>query len=434
MGEAGDQRGRNGATPAEVPPVLRIRPVRAWPVWTLPAHALVLVFVVHVAVLVLVAMATSGFAPRGGDFAEGVLLVALGLVHTEGFARAERPRRLRSAPHHVDLTSVWLFAAALAIPAPLAVVVGSIVRTHYWVRTSRPSVPCFKSLYSTSTMLLGTLASSYVASDLNGNVTFVRADLGPVALALVAFTTINASLVALAIALTTRCSTISDLVGHWDDNLLELAMLTVGVLVAAMLAFNPWLVLLLFPSLFLAHRALLVRHLEEVVSTDGKTGLLTASAWSAEAERGFRRGGSSRAVLVLDVDHFKAVNDAHGHLVGDRVLAAVADAVRNEVDDRDLVGRFGGEEFVVLLERCEDGESGAIAAAERIRRRVEGLRVRVPTAEAEHGVGNVTVSVGVALHPHHGADLQALLRSADAALYAAKRAGRNAVRISTRNH
>ena len=142
------------------------------------------------------------------------------------------------------------------------------------------------------------------------------------------------------------------LFGDVDDNVLELATLTLGALVALVLGINPWLVALVLPPLLVLHRAVLVGQLEEAAAIDGKTGLLNAHTWGARAEHQLRRArgaGVPHAVLVLDLDHFKAVNDLYGHLAGDQVLAAVAKALRSEVRDRDLVGRFGGEEFVILL-------------------------------------------------------------------------------------
>jgi predicted signal transduction protein with EAL and GGDEF domain len=141
-------------------------------------------------------------------------------------------------------------------------------------------------------------------------------------------------------------------VGTADENLLEIATLCVGALVAAVMVVNPWLVLLSVPPLLVLQRAVSVRHLERVASIDAKTGLLNSAAWHARAERAVTRSGrrpGSAAVLVLDLDHFKDVNDTYGHLAGDEVLAAVADALQAEVRDGDLVGRFGGEEFVILL-------------------------------------------------------------------------------------
>jgi diguanylate cyclase (GGDEF)-like protein len=201
------------------------------------------------------------------------------------------------------------------------------------------------------------------------------------------------------------------------------------------LVLNPWLVLLALPPLVVLHRAVLVRHLEEAASIDGKTGLLNAAAWHAQAERLLQRSSPAdgpRGVLVLDLDHFKTVNDTHGHLAGDQVLSAVAGAVRAEVRERDLVGRFGGEEFVVLLAGPAAGDAAELeAVAERIRSRVARLRVEIPTPDGPLSVSGLTVSIGVAVSPAEGADLRTLLQVADTALYAAKRAGRNAVRTGT---
>jgi diguanylate cyclase (GGDEF)-like protein len=105
--------------------------------------------------------------------------------------------------------------------------------------------------------------------------------------------------------------------------------------------------------------------------------------------------------------------------------------VRDEVRDDDLVGRFGGEEFVVLLPSTdtEDGRVAAVAVAERIRRRVADIQVDVPDSSGAVVVDNLTVSIGGASFPTDGADLGQLLEVADTAMYAAKRAGRNTVRM-----
>ena len=170
-----------------------------------------------------------------------------------------------------------------------------------------------------------------------------------------------------------------------------------------------------------------------MAATDGKTGLLNAHTWCVRAEHQLRRAdraGVPLAVLVLDLDHFKSVNDVHGHLAGDQVLAAVAGALQSEVRGRDLVGRFGGEEFVILLVgQPFGGETDLGAIAERIRERVATLSVDVATAEGAERITKLSVSVGGALHPGGRADLIGLLGIADTALYSAKRAGRNQVRM-----
>ena len=135
-----------------------------------------------------------------------------------------------------------------------------------------------------------------------------------------------------------------------------------------------------------------------------------------------QRTGSPLALLLVDVDHFKRVNDSHGHLIGDEVLRALATELRQQVRESDVVGRFGGEEFTVLLPRT-DG-AGAYGIAERLRANAASLSVAAADARI-----NVTVSIGVAVLGQHGNDLFELLAAADVALYRAKDAGRDQVRI-----
>jgi diguanylate cyclase (GGDEF)-like protein len=173
-----------------------------------------------------------------------------------------------------------------------------------------------------------------------------------------------------------------------------------------------------------------------VASTDAKTGLLNAAAWQTEAARTVRRvhrAGGAAAVLILDLDHFKMVNDAYGHLAGDVVLAAVAAELRAGVREPDIVGRFGGEEFVVLLPDLANGAAGHIQmyeVAERVRKRVAALDVAVRTPDGGLTISGLTVSVGAAAVLADGTSLEQVMKAADAALYTAKRDGRNLVRIA----
>jgi diguanylate cyclase (GGDEF)-like protein len=252
-------------------------------------------------------------------------------------------------------------------------------------------------------------------------------------LAVLVYTTVNSSLVAGVYAVSESQTDLATVLGGWRDAALETATLSLGALAAMVMSINPWLIVFVLPPLILLHQATLVQQLEVAANTDQKTGLLNAAAWHMKAERALRRGGGGAGpggVLVLDLDHFKRVNDAYGHLAGDHVLQAVANALRDEVRDRDLVGRFGGEEFVVLLAALPGGGAAELATvAERIRRRVEGLQVEIPTPDGPMTVCGLTVSIGGAVHSRPGEELRTLLHIADTALYAAKRAGRNTVRM-----
>jgi len=137
-----------------------------------------------------------------------------------------------------------------------------------------------------------------------------------------------------------------------------------------------------------------------------------------------QRFGRPLSAMMLDIDHFKQVNDRWGHSVGDRVLLCVAHCCNRTVREVDVLGRYGGEEFAILLpEACADE---AVEVAERVRSEVEGLVI--PT---DGGALSVTVSIGVARLGDDANDLRSLLARADAAMYEAKRAGRNTVRLFT---
>ena len=160
--------------------------------------------------------------------------------------------------------------------------------------------------------------------------------------------------------------------------------------------------------------------LEQLATRDSLTNTLTRrymdEAFAAELERS-RRSGQPLAFLMMDLDHFKAVNDTHGHQVGDRVLVEFAAKVQRQLRKSDLLGRFGGEEFALVLPNTS--REAALQVAERIR------AACVPQA----GEVGCTVSIGLTLgHPENDT-LDKLLARADAALYQAKNTGRNRVAV-----
>jgi diguanylate cyclase (GGDEF)-like protein len=167
-----------------------------------------------------------------------------------------------------------------------------------------------------------------------------------------------------------------------------------------------------------------LRH-REAALIDPLTGILNRRGLEAEAERMlFRAGrdGSSTALLLLDLDHFKAVNDSFGHPAGDLVLQAVAQAVTEELRGGDVMGRLGGEEFAIVLAGNRTDQAAVLA--ERVRRAVAGLAI-----PHEEVLIELTVSIGVAAH-RGVTTLLKLIAHADAALYRAKAAGRNRVELA----
>jgi diguanylate cyclase (GGDEF)-like protein len=178
------------------------------------------------------------------------------------------------------------------------------------------------------------------------------------------------------------------------------------------------------PLVIVLQRSLRHAALAAAARTDAKTGLLNAGAWQREADVEVTRAAPAQeplAVAIADIDHFKAVNDTHRHLAGDAVLAAVSAAMRDLLRDCDLCGRFGGEEFALLLPRTTAVQ--ALEITERIRQGISQLTVPWDGPAAIQ----VTISIGVAVPSPASRTLDDLLAAADHALYQAKNSGRDRV-------
>ena len=166
---------------------------------------------------------------------------------------------------------------------------------------------------------------------------------------------------------------------------------------------------------------------QRLAITDGLTGLWNYRYFTMTAAKELERAarfGRSLSVLMLDLDHFKAVNDTFGHPRGDAVLVEVAARLKSQIRDVDTLARYGGEELVVVLPET-DGP-GALQVAERILAVVRGASFGTP----DEVPIRLTLSAGVAVFPDHGASVAALLGRADEALYLAKRSGRDAAQLS----
>lgn len=189
-----------------------------------------------------------------------------------------------------------------------------------------------------------------------------------------------------------------------------------------------WLVDLFRQGLGLAlNNALVHDQLQRTAAVDPLTGALNRRFGLTRLREEFKRavrGGSSLGVMMIDVDHFKTVNDTHGHLAGDRILTRVVDLVTAALREGDVMVRYGGEEFLVILPGAD--RNGAALLAERVRQRV---------ANAAFAIGSeairVTVSIGVAAFPDQPvAHPRELVEEADRALYAAKNGGRDRVTLA----
>ncbi len=182
--------------------------------------------------------------------------------------------------------------------------------------------------------------------------------------------------------------------------------------------------------------ARMLKRLEELATTDGLTGLLNKRAMLEAAEQKIaaaRRHGRPLALLIADIDHFKKVNDNHGHDVGDVVIKGLGAILTRAKRTTDAVARFGGEEFVLICD--ETDERGATQLAERVRSELAKTSFTVgPTADGrDPETIRVTCSIGIATYPAGGTTWDALFKAADTALYASKQGGRNRVTVHGRD-
>ncbi|MFT7834742.1 GGDEF domain-containing protein [Saccharothrix sp. BKS2] len=419
---------------------------RCWALWSLPRPALVHVLAVDLAAVLVAAVTavTAATAPRpvpAGAWTAFAVLAACAALYLHCSRLVERVGRDHGHPPHVDLCSIWLLAGALVLPPVLVVAHVVLIYLHRWWFVGRwdASRPPHRSVFTTSMMVLAALAASAVANatGLRGRLLAGRPhdlpDLAGLVGAGAAHWLVNTVLVATVILLTARDRSVRDAVGSASDNLLEAGQLALGVFVAPAVAWSPAFAPPMVAAAAALHRTVLIHQLEPAARTDTKTGLLNAGEWrrraALELRRARRRPTGGLAVLMVDVDHFKKINDTHGHPTGDRVLRRIAGALEGAVRRGDAVGRYGGEEFAVLLPGVRRAE--ALAVAERMR--VEVHRVRVDAGDGGDGgaVAGPTVSIGVALWPEVDEDTpDGLLAAADAALYEAKRRGRDQVRAA----
>ncbi|MDI2031312.1 GGDEF domain-containing protein [Saccharopolyspora sp. TS4A08] len=243
---------------------------------------------------------------------------------------------------------------------------------------------------------------------------------------------VRSSVVAGGIRLRRPEATRTAVLGEPIDVLLGIVAASLGGLLAVAMQWAPFAALLAGPSMVLLDLASQLPQWRRSAQSDGKTGLANATHWDRLARLELMRARQRQqpvAVLLLDLDHFKRVNDEVGHVAGDTVLGRFAGMLRNNVRREDLAGRFGGEEFVVLLPgtECET----AYRVADRIRAATTALSVPVRDIRGEQReLTGLTVSIGVAATGRFDYELTDLLLAADAAMLAAKAAGRNAVTVA----
>jgi diguanylate cyclase (GGDEF)-like protein len=411
----------------------RLRTVRDWRLWSVPARALALILSVE---LVAVTAAALSVAASYRDCLTATattrlaLLLLLSIAYSEITYRMQRMRRYLGGAVLIGLHSVWAFAGVLILPFGYSAALACGPFVVAALRRRQQKALAYRLTYTGATVVLATLAGKAVATGIQPRITELPPDvLTAVAImaAAATFFVINIGLVIAAVYLASEAHSLAQLLPAREELGLEVATLVLGVMTAEINLRLVWLTPSVLILMLLLQRSSLVSQLEVAATTDSKTGLLNAAAWQELSQRELlraQREGTPCAVLLMDLDHFKRVNDTAGHLAGDAALKAIGDALKRELRGYDAVARFGGDEFVIFLDDLEVTEARQVA--ERILSRVRGLVVN------KAGGGEriaFTASIGMAAYPLHGQVLTELIEQADCALYLAKQAGRDQIRL-----
>jgi ATP-binding cassette ChvD family protein len=406
---------------------------RSWQLFALPPPVVGYVFAIIAADLGLTLRGILGTPVRVADVALFAALLACGAICIEATRRLGQPTGVTR-----DLLSAWWLPIALLLPPVYALVAPIALGVLLYLRVRR--TPAYRRLFSSAALGLAGATASVVFHHAGPAVAAARsvpwlghptapAWLMQPAVVLTAvccavlFNVLNMGMVAVAAHAAQPQASWVEVLWDRESLLLDLTEICVGVLVLIACALSPVLLCVALPPVIVLQRSLMHQQLQAAARTDPKTGLLNPTAWQREADTEIARAlraGESLALLLCDVDHFKRVNDTYGHLTGDEVLRGLAAELRQQVRGSDVVGRFGGEEFVVLLPRADADEACMIA--ERLRHRASVMPIY-----ADNDAVNVTVSIGVAVLGVHGRDLLELLTAADLALYRAKDAGRDQI-------
>jgi diguanylate cyclase (GGDEF)-like protein len=404
----------------------------AWSVWKLPRRVAVFVVAVIAADLAAIGLAASFLSVRSHDVVLFCLLVACNAATVELTRRAGEPAGVIK-----DVHAVWELPVAILLP-PLYAFIAPVIRMALLQWRVR-GAPLYRRIFTAAALGLAFGAASLTFHTLSkfaigpAPTPGSRASLWIVAVAVcgVLEWAVNNTLVLTAVKGSDPSVRVRDMVFSREPLFNDITELCVAFLVAFGAASSSLVVLFAFPFVILLQRSLRHSQLVNDSRIDSKTGLLNAGTWQREATAEVARASRTKnplAVALVDIDKFKAVNDTYGHLVGDQVLKEISRSFHDYLREYDLAGRFGGEEFVLLLPHTTS--SDAYRIAERMREHIAGMPIGLDGAAMTEPV-HVTVSIGVAVLDATRRDLTDLLAAADAALYRAKESGRDQVRMVT---
>jgi len=406
--------------------------VRDWAWWRLPLVLRCYVGAVPLTALVMIAYAASQTVWTAADLWKYLLLLACGMVSVAATPRVAylKPGLTR------DFLTAWVLPVAVLLPpvyamvTPIPLQVLTQWRVHKGVVYRRVFTAGAISLtFGAASLVFRAFPASFAGPAIGSGTHAVTWALAVVVAQIVGDRGHQALIMA-AMKLSDRAVKLADVFWNREALQADFAEFDLSVLITIVVGVNVVLAVVAVPTVLLARRFMMHAQLLAASRVDTKTGLLNASTWEREAEVEIERAvrtGTPLALALVDIDHFKSVNDTYGHLVGDKTLRAVTDALRSQLRAYDLAGRFGGEEFAILLPHAR--EVDALNVAERLRAHIAAMSIPVGD-DLEHGPAvRITISVGVASLDGASRELTDMLAAADAALYYAKETGRNKTHV-----
>ena len=415
--------------------------VLEWPVWQLPRWLVAYLGVVIAIYLIAISVALA-VVPEVDPLRDLLLCGSLLLVVA---ATVELTKRAGENVGLIkDVYAVWELPIAILLPPVYALVVPIFRLSLTQLRVR--SLPLHRRVFTAAVIGLSYAGASVAFRGMTGQGLGTATQPGShAAVWVLALTvaaavqwTINTSLLFPAIKGADPTVSMRELYLARERVHNDITELCVAVLVTLGIAVTPLTIVLAFPFVTLLQRSLRHGHLVNASRIDSKTGLLNAGTWEREAASEVARAVRTHtplAVALIDIDHFKAVNDSFGHLAGDKALREVARTLTIFLREYDLVGRFGGEEFALLLPQAKAVDAYRIA--ERIRAHISAMPIDVHDDPGAEPV-RLSISIGVAALGARwdsgiGGQLTDLLAAADAALYQAKQNGRDMVCVITEN-
>jgi diguanylate cyclase (GGDEF)-like protein/putative nucleotidyltransferase with HDIG domain len=326
--------------------------------------------------------------------------------------------------------SAFYFAATLLLPFPQVVLVITIplliewAKARLWDRSDHLRHWYIQS-FNIAMHLIAAFAAHWLYHSLMWGDLSVTLHVIIVLLAALVYLFVSQTLLGQAFVVARNLSWRESGVFANDNLISEFTLLCTGIVISELWRIDPWLIAPGLAPLVMMYRALLVPKLRKEAQTDSKTGLFNAryfkETFAKELERA-QRLERPLAFIMADLDLLRMINNVYGHLAGDIVISGIGKIIQQNTREYDICGRFGGEEFAIVVPEAEYAQ--AMALAERIRQTIQETVFTVPNTNTQI---RATMSFGVACFPHDASTMTDLMHKADVAVYQSKHQGRNRV-------